>query len=267
MPNQNVRAIVTWNVLFDLLEVPGILPWSQRRHLVAGILRDADADVIGVQEASPAQVAYLAEQLPQFDTITHTSLAADPLLRQLRARYGEALSGDIGELAIFVRRTKFDVRQVRHWWLSPTPEIELSTGYGKDVPRLAIAALAIDRATGTPFTFVTTHVDRTAPFEQTDICRSQLETDIEAGRSCVLFGDLNSDVDARGVDALVAGRWVDAPVDAPTWMGDADSPPARIDHVLFHSDSLRLMRTQLLDDSELLSDHRPVKATFAIQTA
>lgn len=231
---------------------------------MAAQLREAEADVIGVQEASPAQSAYLAQEMPDFDMFTHTARVPEPLLGQLRARYGSALGDEIGELALFVKRGTIDVEAFRHWWLSPTPDVELSTGYGKEVPRSALSVSAVHRSSGMTLTFATTHVDRTAPFEQTEVCRSQLQADVDAGRSTFLFGDLNSDVDGRGIESLRAAGWRDVAVDGPTWLGDDNNRPARIDHVLVNSDAIRDARALVLELPSLLSDHRPVLATFAI---
>ena len=261
--SDSLLTVVTWNVMYEPLQRPEVQAWPQRRAAAAQLLAGCQADVIGLQEVSASQLEYLASALPDFELHTHRVRIPKSLLVRLRARYGAAFEEEMGELALLTRRASIDVVSLRHWWLSPTPGIELSTGFGEEVPRLAIVALATHRPTSLRLALATTHVDRTAPFEQTKVSASMLDRELASGRSALLLGDLNSDADPRGVQHLVTAGWADAAVDSSTWIGDSESGPARVDHVLFHSEALQLVEAAVLA-SPALSDHLPVRARFSI---
>lgn len=266
-------SVVTFNVMFELLARPDVPPWESRREAVVAALRAARADAIGLQETSPAQVDFIRRALPGYDLWSHPVRMPEPLLSELRARYGHALSEEFSEVVLLTARETITVEAQFHWWLSPTPDVELSTGFGKPVPRLALGVRAVHRPTGVPLGLVTTHVDATAPFEMTAVLLTRLKPEVEAGRSVVLFGDLNSDRDPHGVAMMLSAGWRDAyaaaasPAErgATTWIGDRTRPAARIDHVLYCSAVLRPRRWQTLGGgaaSVRLSDHAPLLATF-----
>ena len=53
-------TIVTFHVMMDLLEHPAVPPWERRKEACVEMLRAAGADAIALQEASPAQQAFIA---------------------------------------------------------------------------------------------------------------------------------------------------------------------------------------------------------------
>ncbi len=97
-------TIVTFNVMIDLLEHPAVPPWEQRRDACVEVLRAAGADAIALQEASPAQQAFIAAGLPEFELWTHIARMPEDLLAELRVRYGEALPADMAEVALLTSR-------------------------------------------------------------------------------------------------------------------------------------------------------------------
>jgi endonuclease/exonuclease/phosphatase family metal-dependent hydrolase len=269
-------AVLTFNVMFELLDHDDVPPWDERREACVSALRAAAVDAIALQETSPAQLTFIAGALAdEFDLWTHRVTISDGLLAELRERYGQRLPAELAEVALLTRRASLDVAHMTHWWLSPTPDVDLSVGYGKRVPRLAVAVRAEHRATGLRLTLATTHVDLSAPMPQTAVCLHRLTPEATAGRSVILFGDLNTQTDWRGYDLMLAAGWRDASsaqleraqhADADRWMGDASTPSARIDHILYRSDRLAPINWRVIEDPSgmRLSDHAPVVATFAL---
>lgn len=269
-------TVVTFNVMFELLARVDVPSWKARRETVLAVLRTARPDAIGLQETSPAQLDFIRRGLPEYDLWSHAVGLPEPLLTQLRARYGQGLAEELSEVALFTLRETITVEAQFQWWLSPTPDVELSTGYGKPVPRLALGVRAIHRPTGLPLALLTTHVDGSAPLEMTAVLHFRLQPEVDAGRSVIVFGDFNSDRDPRGVELMLDAGWRDAyaavasPDDAreATWMGDRGRPAARIDHVLYRSAVMRALNWRTLGGgaaSVLLSDHAPVLATFEVR--
>jgi endonuclease/exonuclease/phosphatase family metal-dependent hydrolase len=269
-------TIVTFNVLMDLVRHPAVPPWEQRRDACVDVLRDAPADAIALQETSPAQLAFIGASLPEFEVWTHAARIPAKFLAELRIRYGQGLPADLVEVALLTRRETLRVEETNHWWLSPTPDVELSTGFGKRVPRLAMSVRAIHLPSGLRLTLATTHIDSSAPLRMTEVCLRRLSGDVDSGRAVILFGDLNSHTDARGYWLMREHGWHDAYAardasagepEIPTWIGGGGYPPSRIDHVLYSSERLVAADWRVLSSPApdvRLSDHFPVQVRFAL---
>jgi endonuclease/exonuclease/phosphatase family metal-dependent hydrolase len=264
----------TFNVLLDEIANANVAPWDRRREACAQAMLASGADVIGLQEVSPAQLGFIAERLTDFQVWTHTAELPHHTMVLLRQRYGSHLSARLSEVALLTRRSTIRVERAHHWWLSPTPNLELATGFGNQIPRLALCVLATHIPTELPISLATTHVDASAPLAMTEVCLAKLQPDVEAGRTTILLADFNSHTDDRGYRLMLEQGWRDAydsrePQDAEThtWIGDVGHRPARIDHILYKSDALTAVdwRTIAADDSgERLSDHSLVTAGFAM---
>src|SRR5688572_18191994 len=63
-PEVPVR-VMTWNIRLNLAS-DGPNAWPHRKDIAANIIRDSDADLLGVQEALPDQLADLDQRLPHF---------------------------------------------------------------------------------------------------------------------------------------------------------------------------------------------------------
>ena len=56
---------LSFNIRWDGSD-DGVDSWSHRKDLAAAVIRSVDADVVGLQESSPAQVEDLLEALPRY---------------------------------------------------------------------------------------------------------------------------------------------------------------------------------------------------------
>lgn len=63
-------TVVTFNVLVDIAPASEVPAWSKRKALCSSVLRTTDADLIGLQEPSPAQVKFLLDELPGYEAVT-----------------------------------------------------------------------------------------------------------------------------------------------------------------------------------------------------
>jgi len=259
----------------DLVGHPAVPEWDRRKEACLEALRSADADAIGLQETSPSQLRFLSAGLPEFDLWTHRIQLPADFLATVRARFGADVPAEFAEVALLTRRETLDVEGHDHWWLSPTPHQEFSAGFGNFTPRLAVRARARHRPTGLLLTLATTHIDQRAPLAMTETCLRQLGADVEAGRTVIFFGDLNTHTDRRGYDLMVSTGWRDSydaargragPDEIPTFIDDGRRwPSRRIDHVLYRSSHLRAVDWHTVEPTEgpsWLSDHFPVIARF-----
>ena len=107
-----------------------------------------EADIIALQELSGRQLIDMERRLPGFEVVTMPTSLPEELHRTLSARYGVPLEREIGELALFVRTTRLEVIEQHQQWLSPTPKVRLSVGWGNVMPRGLLWCLLRDRGLG-----------------------------------------------------------------------------------------------------------------------
>ena len=108
--------LMTYNLKFAS---PGYTPsWTVRREMQVEMIRKYQPDIIGTQEGLKEQIDYLADHLPEYVVV------------------GEGRKGgdDDEHMAIFFKKDKFRLRELRSFQLSETPEI---IGSGPEVnPRM-----------------------------------------------------------------------------------------------------------------------------------
>lgn len=104
--------------------------WPLRREFLFDVVRDADADLVGVQEALDGQIQELLEALPAYGVI---GVGRDD--GRTRGEYA----------AIFYRRDRFRVADSGTFWLSDTPDVVASTSWGNTITRICTWARLIDR--------------------------------------------------------------------------------------------------------------------------
>jgi endonuclease/exonuclease/phosphatase family metal-dependent hydrolase len=103
-PEPGTVRVMTWNILHGSDNGP---PWQQqnwpaRKHALATVLRAAQPDILGVQEARPEQVAFLEKALPDHQ----------------RVGVGRNDGRDAGEhCAIYFRRDRFEAIASGTFWL------------------------------------------------------------------------------------------------------------------------------------------------------
>ncbi len=118
----------------------GVTP--ERTARVIAAIKDADPDILGVQEATPLWMNLLREALPAYIDIGI-------------GREG----GDKGEYsAIFVKRDRFDVLEEGTKWLTATPDV-FSAVTGSLCPRVFTYAKLHDKANNRDLCHINTHLD------------------------------------------------------------------------------------------------------------
>jgi len=116
--------------------------WELRRELVAQVMRDSKADVMGLQEAYKFQLDYLLGELPQYAAV---GIGRD--------------GGDEGELSpILYLKESHELLEHGTFWLSGTPELP-SADWGNSYRRICTWARLKDLKTGRAFYAYNTHFD------------------------------------------------------------------------------------------------------------
>lgn len=253
--------VMTFNIRVDVAS-DGEDAWPNRVEAVAATIREAD--VVGVQEATPAMLDTLMARLPAF------------------RRFGVGREADGGgeQSAILVRRGRFDVVAGGTFWLSPTPTEAGSVGWDAALPRIATWA-RLEDADGRTFTLVNTHFDHVGETARTESASLVAERAVALadGGPLVVTGDMNATPDTDAYAALAAAlddaRLVS---ETPPAGGDATwnafgtaTDDRRIDYV-FVAGPVRVLQTATLDrtigdvlgtdNPRLPSDHHAVTATL-----
>jgi endonuclease/exonuclease/phosphatase family metal-dependent hydrolase len=243
-------TVVTFNVMVDITPTPGVPGWEKRKDLCVRVLREAGADLVGLQEPSPAQLKFLLEQLPGYESVFHKG-------------YPDA--------ALLFKKDVFVEEERGQWWLSPTPE-RVSVGFGNVLPRLVVWAKLRHRALDKSMYVFVTHFDNTRPCQQkmAELCEERLAPFMEQGLPMIFMGDFNTDQNRGDYPRLTSRGWQDTYKVCPaaSAAGRDDNVPttldgARIDHIFYRGGALDPVSWQRLespDSATPLSDHYPVLA-------
>lgn len=237
-------TILTFNIRNGRAD-DGDHSWPNRRHVTAQVIRDANADIVCLQEVFDFQLDYLLEQLPEY--------AVYSAGRDDGEREGEACS-------ILWRKGRYAPLDKGTFWLSDTPDEVGSKTWGNNNTRICSW---VDFGT---FALFNTHWDH----------QSQVAREKSAGlihrylplTPWIVVGDLNAEPNSPEVLAL-PGILHTAGLEIGTFhefQGGATGE--KIDHVLssidFRCTKLEVIRTQV--DGLWPSDHYPVVAQLAVSS-
>lgn len=254
-PADAVR-VMSYNIRIDVAsDNPS---WSERRGPLADQILFVDPDILGVQEARPAMVRWLAGRLAGWDRYG--------VGRDDGARRGETVT-------LFWRAARFEAVERQTLWCSPTPETP-SRGWDAAHPRTITRVVLRDRADGRLWDVRNTHFDHQG--EQARVnCADQLVAMVPAeGAHVVVLGDFNAGPDSEPYRRLVGSGLADARQVSPIVFGPegtfnafdiARTEGEAIDHV-FIGEGLAVHRFGVLTDStqgQVISDHFPVVADVA----
>ncbi len=261
-PLADTVRVMSFNVRVDVA-ADGDDAWPHRRDAVAALVRTAD--VVGVQEATPAMLADLDARLPGF------------------ARVGMGRDADGGgeQSAVLYRRSRFAPLDNGTFWLSETPDEPGSVGWDAALPRIATWARFEDRESGRAFVVVNTHFDHRGAEARRQSARllAARALEIAGDLPLVVTGDVNATDDSDVYRTLTRDlrdtRLVsESPPAGPagTWNGFAETVDRRIDVVLVGG-PVRVVRAATLDRTVgdvlgtdapgFVSDHHAVAATLA----
>ncbi|HUP49779.1 MAG TPA: endonuclease/exonuclease/phosphatase family protein [Thermoanaerobaculia bacterium] len=253
--------VMTFNIRLDLAS-DGPNAWPHRKEAVASMIRFHRADLAGLQEALPHQLADLDTLLPQF------------------GRFGAGRTAErSGEhCAVFYRKERFDVLQHDTFWLSETPAVPGSRGWDAAYERIVTWGKLRDRRTAREFFLFNTHLDHVgeqARREGTRLLMAKID-EIAGGAPVILTGDFNAIPGSEPYRIVTAGGFRDAmhasrnPHHGPTstWNAfRAIEPGRRIDFVFVRGAAgvvEHAILSDTLDGGRFPSDHLPVLAEVSV---
>lgn len=236
--------LLTFNIRNGLAE-DGEHAWPNRRHVTAQVIREANADLVCLQEAFDFQLDYLLGELPDY--------AAYSAGRDDGERDGEACS-------ILWKKSRFAPLDKGTFWLSDTPSEPGSTNWGNRITRICSW---VDFGTFALFNTHWDHESQPAREKSAGLIHRHLPL-----TPWIVVGDLNAEPDSTEVLAL-PGILHTAGLEGGTFhnfRGGEDGD--RIDHVAssidFRCQRLEVIRTQY--GNLWPSDHYPVLAELTVSS-
>lgn len=240
--------------------------WPLRRDFLMEVVRQDNADIIGVQEALHDQIVEMTTALPAYAVIGV-------------GRDDGATRGEYA--AILYRRDRFHVAESGTFWFSDTPSVVASRSWGNTITRICTWARLVDR-TGGAFWVFNVHLDhQSQPSRErsTALLAERIRGRSAPQEPVIVTGDFNVGEHNAALPVLVGGatpllvdtfrRLHPTATEVGTFTGfDVTRTSGdKIDYVLTTPDvevlKAAIVRTSL--NTRLPSDHFPVTATVRLR--
>ena len=179
---------MTMNVRFNH-PLDGFNRWRRRRESVVRLVRESAPDVLGCQEVTPAQRAYLQEQLGE----DYVCLGV-----------GRDEDGGGEQSTLLYRKDSLELLEWRTYWLSEHPDRPGSRGWDAALPRTCTQA-RLARGDWT-ILVLNAHLDHRGAQSRREAVRLMLrilEEQTRAGEAVAVLGDLNAQEEHEPVSLLL----------------------------------------------------------------
>lgn len=255
-------TVMTYNIRLNVAS-DGENAWPLRKEFVTEHILYNAPDILGTQEGLPEQIAYLRDNLSNYNLI------------------GEGRDGgDNGEYSgIFYNRHRYSVDTSGTFWLSDTPE-KVSQGWDGACRRVCTYGLFVDRITNNRFWVFNTHLDHKGPearMNGSKMIVDKIKAMNQESLPVVIMGDLNATPDDEIIknftqDFNDAYEYSIAPpfgvIGTFNGFRHDEIPKRRIDYILV-SNNIKVNKYATLTDSKNLkypSDHLAVKANIRMKS-
>ena len=263
---RDLLHVMSFNIRYGTAK-DGDNHWSARRGMLFDVLRERDADLVGLQEALAFQLDELQAALPGYAVVG----------------VGRDDAGSAGELsAILFKSRRFRVAEAGTFWFSDTPGVPASKSWGNNITRICTWARLIDRD-GRGFYHFNLHLDHESqPSRERSVALLRQRIDARAfpDDPVVVTGDFNVGEGNPALAALVskgdpAASFVDtyrvlhpADADVGTFTGFTmgNTGGEKIDYVLVQpgTDVISAEIVRASRNGRYPSDHFPVAAVIRL---
>lgn len=257
--SQDVK-VITLNIRYDNPD-DSINAWPHRAHIVASFINAEKPDLLGMQEVLWHQYEFLDSAL--------TGYASVAVGRDDGKHAGEAAP-------VFYRTDRYEQHGSGTFWLSQTPEVPGSKGWGAACTRIATWVRLTDRHNGDTVLFMNTHFDHisdSARVMAAIMLRQRLDI-LAKNNRFILTGDFNALPESMAIKKLISDGLIkdSHSISQTTPEGDESSFNSfsdkalkeRIDYIFVRNGMT--VRTwavrKVKDDRVFISDHWPLMATI-----
>ncbi|WP_026929684.1 endonuclease/exonuclease/phosphatase family protein [Glycomyces tenuis] len=252
--------LITFNLRYEGGN-PSPRTWDERRPLVKTVLRRERPTVLFTQEGLFGQLQDVHDDLHGYDWIH---------LGRLGGSQSEAT-------AVYWRRDRLKVLEYDHLWLSDTPRLIGSKGWGNNVVRMLTWVRFEDLETGRDFYTVNNHFDHQSEDSRQKGAQMNLDVIAEWTSPVIVAGDFNNTPDTAIHRIFTDGGLVDTMLEAEeqvtpvygTWNGWDPLPSEdarRIDWILA-TPGVRIHKAAVntySEDGLTPSDHWPAQALVSL---
>jgi endonuclease/exonuclease/phosphatase family metal-dependent hydrolase len=264
---KNAIKVMTLNVRYDNPE-DSINAWPKRASQVCNFILKEKPDILGMQEVLWRQYIVLDSVLTEYSSIG--------VGRDDGARTGEMNP-------VFFRKEKFDMVRTITFWLSNTPEIPGSRGWGTSLPRIVTWMELVEKNSHEHFFYFNTHFAHdsdSARIMSSKILLKEVDK-ITEGFPFIITGDFNMLPSSTGY-TILTGPDESVPLfkdsyvisekgplgPSYTFNGFSDKPGnGRIDYIFVRNGMKVLDHSTVVKKEHgiYISDHWPVKSTILIK--
>jgi endonuclease/exonuclease/phosphatase family metal-dependent hydrolase len=265
--DKELIKVMTMNVRYDNPD-DSINAWPKRIPLFSRFISEEKPDILGMQEVLWHQYEVMDSVLKDYSSVG--------VGREDGARGGEMVP-------VFFRKERFDLVRTITFWLSETPELPGSKGWGASLPRIVTWLELVDKINHEHFYFFNTHFaydSDSARIMSSLILLKEVER-VAVGFPFIVTGDFNMLPYSTGY-SILTGPDESIPVlkdsyfvsekkpvgPAYTFNGFSDKPgTGRVDYI-FVKNGLRVLNHSTLIPKEkeiFISDHWPVTANISIK--
>ena len=170
-------TVMTFNIRYGTAK-DGENHWSARREMLFDVIREQNADLIGLQEALAFQIDEIIVAVPGYAVVG--------VGRDDAARAGEYS-------AILFRKDRLRVAEAGTFWFSDTPSVTASKSWGNNITRICTWTRFID-ADGRGFYHFNLHLDHESqPSREKSaaLLKQRIETRPFASEPVIVTGDFN----------------------------------------------------------------------------
>ena len=250
--------VITFNIRMDTPR-DSINAWPNRASIVAGFVNDQIPDLLGMQEVLWHQYQYLDSALAGYG-----SVAAG---RDDGLRVGEACP-------VFYRLGRFEKIGDGTFWLSATPDVPGSVGWGAALTRIATWVRLYDKVQQDTLLFFNTHFDHisdSARVMSSGVLLGMVRK-LVGDNKFVITGDFNASPESLAIERMKEGGLaVDSYLvtetppagESYTFNGWKDEPgEGRIDYIFIRNGMKALTHEthRVIEEGVFISDHWPVTA-------
>ncbi len=264
--DKNAIKVMTLNVRYDNPR-DSLNAWPKRESMVIDYILDAKPDLLGMQEVLFHQYAVLDSALADYISIGV-------------GRNDGAKSGEMNP--VFFRKDRFDLVRSKTFWLSSTPDLPGSMGWGASLPRIVCWMELVDKKNHEHLYFFNTHFAHdsdSARVMSSQILLQSIDS-IANGFPFVITGDFNMPPSGEGYSILtgphesvpliedsftISDKTPSGPSDTFNGFSDVKTS-GRIDYIFVRS-GLKVLehKTEVKKVRGVyISDHWPVQATVSI---